>query len=152
MSKAKNYLPGLGSSFKISTDEIDVKGLAEEINAMNGGSGAGITEEQVQAIVDASISSVESQLSGFYNKTASDGRFQPKGAYALSTSTYTKSESDTKFQLKGSYALSDASYNKSESDTKYQPKGSYASSATTYTKTEVDALINALREELKPSP
>ena len=64
----------------------------------------------------------------YYTKKQSDGKYQPKGDYALNGSSYTKAETyskaeaDAKYQPKGNYALNGSSYTKGESDGKYLPK------------------------------
>ena len=63
----------------------------------------------------------------YYTKKQSDGKYQPKGDYALNGSSYTKAETyskaeaDAKYQPKGNYALNGSSYTKAESDAKYAP-------------------------------
>ncbi len=68
-------------------------------------------------------------LSEYYTKTESDGKYQVQGNYAVVGASYTKAESDTKWQPKGSYqpAGNYAASNHNHSGV-YQPAGSYAAS------------------------
>jgi len=72
MSKARHYIPGLGTGFVFGTDEIDIEGI--------------------KAIL---LSAVPSS----YTKAEADAKYQLKGTYALTGASYTKAEADGKFAL-----------------------------------------------------
>jgi hypothetical protein len=86
-------------------------------------------------------------LSDYYTKTESDGKYQVQGNYALVGASYSKAESDTAYQAKGSYATASHNHNGV-----YQPAGSYAAASHThnyaavgasYTKAESDGRYEA---------
>lgn len=95
MSKAKQYIPGLGKDFTFTADELDLKSIIEELKKLPGSS-EGITEEQVQIIVTSAINTA---LAKYYDKTSADGKFQVKGNYATAGTSYTKAETYTKAEV-----------------------------------------------------
>ena len=93
------------------------------------------THKYVTEILDQKIKAINSTYSGNY---------QPKGNYALTSSSYTKTESDSRWQPKGryqpagDYQKTGACYTKTQSDIRYQQAGYYQPFGYSYSKAASD--------------